>query len=244
MKKILFSITACFLMYTASAQTEDSAVKKNLAKINVTSLFLKTFSFQYERAISKKTALALGIRTMPKSGLPLKSQFISLIDDPETKKQVDNFQTGNFAITPEIRFYLGKKAAFSGFYFAPFVRFTTFTADLPYDFTVNGVKETIPLSGNLKTVTPGFLLGAQWKLGKVLSLDWWILGPQYGSSNGKIEGKKTLSTQEQQSLRSDLQDFEIPFATTTTTVDANGAKVEFKGPWAGLRAGLSLGVRF
>jgi hypothetical protein len=139
---------------------------------------------------------------------------------------------------------MGKKPAFSGFYFAPFVRFTTFTADLPFDFDVNGTNETIPLSGNLKTVTGGFLLGAQWNLGKLLSLDWWILGPQYGSSDGKIEGKKTLSAQEQQELRDELQDFEIPFSKTTTTVDANGAKVEFKGPWAGLRAGLSLGIRF
>jgi hypothetical protein len=242
MKKILLSFTLCLIIYSSFAQSEDDNSKKNLVKINVTSLFLKTYSFQYERAISGKTAIALGIRTMPKSNLPFKSEFASLIDDPETEKQIDNFQTGNFAITPEIRFY--KREDLSGFYFAPFVRFTTFTADLPYDFTVNGTTQTIPLSGDLKTVTGGFLLGAQWKLGKLLALDWWILGPQYGSSNGKIEGKKTLNAQEQQALRNDLQDFEIPFSRTTTTVDANGAKVEFKGPWAGLRAGLSLGIRF
>jgi len=244
MKKILLSLAGCLIIYASSAQVSDSTSKKNLIKINLTSLALKTYSFQFERSIGKRTSISLGIRTMPKSGLPFKSTIANSIDDPETKKQVDNFQTGNFAITPEIRFYMGKRGGFSGFYFAPFLRFTTFTADLPYSFTVSGTAENINLSGNLKTVTGGFLFGKQMRLGKILSLDLWILGPQYGSSNGQIDGKKTLSTQEQQQLRDDLKDFKIPFSTTTTTVDANGAKVEFKGPWAGLRAGICLGVRF
>ncbi len=102
----------------------------------------------------------------------------------------------------------------------------------------------MPLSGKLNTFTGGLLLGAQWKLGGKVYLDWWMLGPQYGSSDGTLDGKRALNLQEQQELRNQLQDIEIPFAETTTTVDANGARLDIKGPWAGLRAGLCLGIRF
>jgi hypothetical protein len=100
------------------------------------------------------------------------------------------------------------------------------------------------LSGKLNTLTGGLLIGAQWKLGGRLYLDWWMLGPQYGSADGKLDGKRSLSTDEQRELRLELQDLEIPFAETTTTVDANGARLDIKGPWAGVRAGLNLGIRF
>ena len=131
-----------------------------------------------------------------------------------------------------------------GFYIAPFARYSSYTASLPFEFDVNGSQQTMPLSGNLNTLTGGLLLGAQWKLGGKVYLDWWMLGPQYGSANGTIDGKRALNVQEQQALRDELQDLEIPFAETTTTVDANGATLDIKGPWAGLRAGLSLGIRF
>jgi len=222
---------------------------KNLVKVNLTAIPLKNYSFQYERAIGKKISAGLGFRYMPKSGLPFKSSMESLIDDPDTWKHIDNFKTGNTAITPEIRFYMGK-SVFRGFYIAPFARFATYSAELSsfeyeYNHPVEGDKtETIPLSGNLKTITGGLLFGAQWKLSKLVYLDWWILGPQYGTSKGDITGKKALSAEEQEGLRKELEDLEIPLVDTKTTVDANGAKVNFSGPWAGLRAGISLGFRF
>ena len=75
-------------------------------------------------------------------------------------------------------------------------------------------------------------------------LDWWILGPHYGSSKGSVIGKKPLSPSEQTSLKAELDGIDIPILKTTNSVDANGATVFFKGPWAGLRAGVCLGFRF
>ena len=68
------------------------------------------------------------------------------------------------------------------------------------------------------------MLGAQWQLSKALYLDWWILGPNYGNSNGDIAGTKTLSPTEQQSLRDELSMLDIPLTKYTYTVDGNGAK--------------------
>jgi len=228
---------------TDNNKQESSVAENSLVRINLLALPLRNFSLGYEYKVARKTTVGLGFRFMPKGGLPLRSTISNLIDDPDTEKQLNQFSTGNVAFTPELRFYLGKEAM-RGFYIAPFARYSSYSADLPFEFDVNGINQTMPLSGNLNTLTGGLLLGAQWKLGGKVYLDWWMLGPQYGSANGSLSGKKSLNLQEQQALRSDLQDLEIPFAETTTTVDANGAKLDIKGPWAGLRAGLNLGVRF
>ncbi|WP_449440496.1 hypothetical protein [Pedobacter steynii] len=80
---------------------------------------------------------------------------------------------------------------------------------------------------------------------KRFAIDWWILGPNYGTSNGNIAGNKALNQQEQDALRETLKDLEdLPVVKTKSSVDANGARVDFDGPWAGFRAGLSVGFRF
>lgn len=216
---------------------------KNVVKVNLLALPLRNISLGYEHQIGRKVTAGLGIRMMPKGGLPLRSTISDLIDDPETDRQLDELEIGNVAFTPEIRFYMGKEVM-RGFYLAPFARISNYKVDMPFEFDVNGTTQVMPLSGKLNTFTGGLQIGAQWRLGGKMYLDWWILGPQYGSADGAIDGKKTLNAQEQQELRNELQDIEIPFAETTTTVDANGARLDIKGPWAGLRAGLCLGVRF
>jgi hypothetical protein len=222
---------------------------KYLVKVNLLSLPLNNFSFQFERAIGEKTAFGLGLRFMPKSGVPFQSQLENLIDDPEAWSQVKQTKTGNLAITPEVRFYMGQ-GVFRGFYVAPFARYTRYTAELPFNFDVPNstggtTPEVIPLSGHLSTVTGGVLLGVQWKLSRSAYLDWSILGPQYGTSNGNIAGKRSLSTDEQTALRDQLQTMEdLPMLKTTYTVDNSGASVDFKGPWTGVRSSLSFGIRF
>lgn len=228
-----------------SQQKKDSAhTAKNIIKLNLFALGLKNYSIQYERAIGKKASLLLGLRFMPKGTIPLISTIKDLADDAELERQLENINTGNIAFTPELRFYLGRKKENRGFYIAPFVRFSRYTADLLYEYDDAGTIKTIPLSGSLKTFTGGLLFGTQWRLGKWLYLDWWIFGPNYGKSDGILEGQKSLSNSEQQSLRDDLEELDIPLTEITYTVNANGALVNFNGPWAGVRAGLCIGIRF
>lgn len=249
MKKLILSLA--LIIFAGSMQAQENETKaerssepgNSLLKVNLLSLPLRNFSFMYEHKISRKITGGLGLRIMPEGGLPMLSSISNMIDDPETSRQLEQLETGNFAITPELRFYLGKEAM-RGFYIAPFARYSKYTASMPFEFDVMGSTQTMPLSGELKTFTGGIQLGAQWKLGGKLYLDWWMLGPQYGSSEGFLDGKRTLNAQEQQELRAELQDVEIPFADTQTTVDGNGARLDISGPWAGLRAGLSLGLRF
>lgn len=240
-KLVLMAIIGAFTVQIGFAQTQtpkktvDSG--KNLLKVNLPSFALRTIAVQYERAIGKNISLGLGYRTMSKGALPFGS-YLNEIDE-----QLGSLQVGNYAITPEIKFYMGK-GLFKGFYIAPFMRIAKYNASIDYEFQVNGTIQKIPLSGELKTVTGGLLLGAQWRVAKKIYLDWSIIGPQYGKVNGKLIGEKALNAQEQQELREELNGIDLPVVKITSTVDAKGATVDFKGPWAGIRANIGIGYRF
>ncbi|MBP6686866.1 MAG: hypothetical protein KA160_03325, partial [Lacibacter sp.] len=109
----------------------DDKQKMNIVKVNLMALGLKNYSFQYERVLSKHVSVALGVRTMPMNGLPLKSTIIDIVgeDDPQITQTINDLKVGNFAITPEVRFYLSKKGYGRGFYVAPYYRYATFKAE-------------------------------------------------------------------------------------------------------------------
>lgn len=223
----------------------------NLVKTNLTSILLKNYSLQYERILSRKFSVALQYRIMPESGLPFKNSLAKLADDnddPDTKKLIEDFRMSNYAITPEARFYLSKKGYGQGFYIGIYYRYASFTSDKLDIFYTDDqdVEQSIRLSGKLTGNTGGFLLGAQRFWGKRVVFDMWMLGPHYGSGQGTFSGTsgKPLSMDEQNDLRDQLNDIDIPLTDKTVQVDANGASLKLDGPWAGLRIGLSLGIRF
>lgn len=251
---LLTTLVCCSLSAVQAQETATSGENKNLVKWNFAALALKNYSFQYERAVANKISVAVGLRFAPKSKVPFSSKLEDLIDDEDTWNSIKDFKTGNFAITPEVRFYMGK-GVFKGFYVAPFVRYSKYTADVPFNFEVEVVsgsttitrEEQINLSGDVTALTGGLLFGAQWKLSKLVYLDWWILGPNYGTSKGNISGKSAngFDSDEQDALRDALKDLEdLPLVKVKSEVTAEGAKVDFDGPWAGLRSGLSIGFRF
>ncbi len=250
--KSLIALSIVAISATSNAQTDSTKVRgmgKNLVKVSLTSLALNTYSLSYERKIGRKISVGIGYRVMPEGGLPFKSNLKSVIDDPETFKHIEGLEIGNTAITPEIKFYFGK-GVFRGFYISPFARFAKYTAKLgtfEYEFETtpgNTQKATIPLSGELKTTTGGLLFGAQWKLSKLVYLDWSILGPQYGTSKGFLRGTKDLNSKEQEALKKELEELEIPMVDTEVKVDSKGVQADFTGPWAGIRASIGLGFRF
>lgn len=241
---IIVTMITCSFFVQAQKSDTTKSVSKNLIKVNLPALALKNITAQYERAIAKKITVAGTFRYMPTGSIPLKSTFIKLADDPDTERQINNLNVGNKAFMPEIRFYLGKKGAFRGFYLGPFASIASYEADLLFEYDDNGTTETIPMSGKISTFTGGLMIGAQFKLGNKVYLDWWMLGPNYGSSNGNIAGQKILDATDQQSLRNEIDALDIPLTKFTYTVNGNGATINFKGPWAGLRAGLCLGIRF
>jgi hypothetical protein len=79
-----------------------------------------------------------------------------------------------------------------------------------------------------------------------MCLDWWILGPHFGVSSGNVIGLSSipLTEEEQQSIEDEVNDIDIPMLKQTIDVSADKVTLDFSGPWAGIRAGLSFGIKF
>lgn len=233
-----------------SEQTLPEGTKMNIVKLNLPALALTNFSFQYERVISKRFSATLGIRFMPNTGLPFKNSFVNATGttDPDAEALIRSLKVSNFAITPEVRFYVGKKGYGRGFYLAPYYRFAKFKADqvsINYE-TGPTTTNTIKLKGDVTSNSGGLMFGAQWHLGGAITLDWWVLGAHYGKSTGILNGvpSTTLTATEQQDIRDQINSIDMPFGKVTADVSANSVKANFDGPWAGIRGGLAIGFRF
>ena len=222
--------------------------KKNNIKISLNSLVFSNFQLQYERSLTKRIGVVVGYSFISKGSVPFKSQLRDLASSSQDSQGMfDNAELGYSAFTPEVRFYLGKGYG-KGFYLAPFYR------NLKYDITgVNftytnqiGGKDDIDMGGKLTANTFGLQFGAQFNLGKHLILDWWIIGPHYGSSSGDFVGvtSRTLTEFEQKELQKELDKIEFPLSDVNAKANANGATINISGPWGGVRSGISLGYRF
>lgn len=218
-------------------------IDKNIFKFNLIGF---SINGQYERMLSKRFSIALSYKTFPSGKLIFKG--LIPVADPQAKQSLDDLIVSNSALTPEIRFYVGKQGYGKGFYLAPFYRNAKFSGKgLGIDFTLdNGQNATFNMKGSINSNTFGLLLGAQWKIGKNFWLDWQILGPHYGKATGEIIGisTATLSATEQNSLANALRDIDIPLTNESVSVNANIARLRLTGPWAGLRTGISLGFDF
>lgn len=232
--------------------TDTNKQNQTFLKTNLLGIAINNYSFQIERTLSKKISLALSYRIMPNGSIPFKSKIIDAVgtEDPDTQETIENMKIGNYAITPEIRFYLSKNGYGKGFYIAPFYRYAQYEiTEMLFkfiDITNPNSDQSINLSGKVTSNTGGVLFGTQWFIGKNLSIDWWILGAHYGNANGSFDGKssRALNSIEQNELRQQLEDIDIPLTDKTVEVNANGASLKIDGPWAGLRTGLSIGYRF
>lgn len=257
MYKLTLLFFTALLMQTSIVSAQDitssdnyDPPRPNIVKWNVAGIPIGNFSFQYERPITSNMTVAAGVRFMPKGDLPFQSIFENIIDNDEIWSHISQLQTGNVAFTPEFRFYFGRNL-FEGFYVAPFVRIARYSADVPIHIEYRDaqsdfyLEETVDMTGGISTFTGGVLFGAQWKLADQWYLDWWILGPQYGTSKGDLSTLRDLSEQEQDALREQLSVLEdVPLIDLSSEVNSEGATIHAKGPWTGLRTGLAVGYRF
>jgi len=221
----------------------------NLIKVNLSSLVLSNYSFTYERGITDKMSFSLGFRFMPKGQIPFETQVKNMINDNSVN--VDQFQIGNTAITPEFRFYLGR-GRLHGFYVAPYGRYASFDASVPVNYSYNPgtgtVNKTALFSGTVTSFSGGVMFGMQYPLSSWLTLDFWLVGAHYGSCNGNLLATVSppMSTQEQQGFQSALDGIKAdPFTFKGTVTSSTSATISATGPWVGIRGlGINLAARF
>src|SRR5665647_1919998 len=227
---------------------------KNFIKVNLTSLPIKNFSLQYERVITKRISAAASFSMMPERNIPSVNLLVKginlIVDELDTESEdiIRNVLISSYSVTPEVRFYLGKKGYSTGFYLSLFYRYGHFEASkiaIPY---TNDLEEdiTINTGGTITSHTGGFMTGYQWGLGKHMCLDLQLFGPHFGVSSGDFRGvpSSPLSAQDQIDIEDEFIKIDSPLLEQTVTTTADEVKMLFDGPWGGIRFALAIGVKF
>lgn len=245
MKTHLLSFGLLSLTIMTSAQD-----LKNTIKTNLTAYAFRNINLTYERSINKTFAVNVSYASIGKGDVPFLNTFIK----EESRAEFKDIQFANSAFTIEGRVYFGEKYN-SGFYLAPYYRYTKmkldhFTYQFEYYNEETELYTELPLdmSGDISANSFGLMIGSQWVFGKNDNwvIDFWIIGGHYGFSTGDINGKssRTMTADEQAALQDDLNNLDLPIVKYEAEVNANGGKIKVDGPWAGLRSGLSFGYRF
>lgn len=197
--KILFLI---IISNHSFAQEANQAV----VKLNLSAAALGTATFQYEKILGKHFSLALGAGFRPKRLLPYAKDLEKYVDVADNRIDYISFanvrkaesRIGMIHVTPEVRFYFGRKEAPIGMYLAAFGKYNNFYGDVPVfidiDYKNLPVRLELPVDTKIQTYSGGLMLGRQFRLGNRFTFDWYILGGHYGrvkvhgQSNQNLEG--------------------------------------------------------
>ena len=257
MRKFVLTLLSLAVITVSQGQEKQKDVssdfKKNIVKLNLFSLPLKNLSLQYERGLTRKISVSLGLRLEPKGSLPLKNTIKNSMDveDNDTADAgldfVNNAQVSNWAITPEFRYYFGKKPL-NGFYIAPFVRIGGYGVDWNYKFEKDdGSSKPVHLKGRSSAFSAGLLFGAQWHLRGNIVLDWWILGPQYGTYNVSLEAQgdfSDLTDSEKANLKKSISGVGFDGKKFDAEVTDTHVTATNKISLPGIRTGFCIGYTF
>jgi hypothetical protein len=244
MKKNLLYL---FIFLTGALSAQDG--HKNVVKLNLSALALKTYSLQYERGLTKNISVAGGLRFTSNVGLPSK------ITSSDSTGSLKNFGMNGWAITPEFRYYPGKKEikeAPRGFYLAPYLRYAHFSTSVPVSFTdtITNTAHIYEMKGNINALSYGLMIGAQWIIKDRVSIDWWILGGSTGSFKSTFEiaaDLKAVPADKRADWEKNIKETgaDLPGGWTIDGhVTDTGVSADIKGKLAGLRSGLCIGFAF
>lgn len=240
----------------AQSAASDPAVvtyRKNLVKMNLGGLALKSYNFSFERLLSKKISFIAGYNSMSESKLSdlpmVKKLSEKLLDEEDDiKDDFDKITVANKAYTGEFRFYTGSHPGARGFYLALYGRYSDTRVNYSYDYETNSRTYNLPIKSKVTGFGGGLLLGTQFIIAKRVALDFYF-GGHYGKSKGNgdaLTDLTSMTAQEKTELKEELESkVEMNGKQyLTATVTNEGVSVKADGPLIGLRGGVSIGIAF
>ncbi|WP_154855469.1 DUF3575 domain-containing protein [Cyclobacterium xiamenense] len=235
-------------MMPARAQSREYQ-DRSILKLNLPALALNTYQLQSEYLAHRKFSLVISARYMPSGPLPYATRLASVVDDV-SESDLLKASLENYAVSPEIRYYLGKKGKGRGFYLASFFQIARYRgsyADLSVDFDlgeeVAPYQREVTVEGKLYSLSGGIYIGKQWRFARKFYLDWWIVGGSYGRSNGVFSADIPLDAEEQEVIREELAfTAEYPLIRVQPRVNESGIRTDVESFWGGIRTGLCLGI--
>lgn len=254
MRKITLLVSLTLLSFVnvfaqKSSKGGEMPERLNAVKLNLSSLGYSNIALQYERVLAPKISVACQLRYTLKGGMPF-SNAVNNLSSSDSLNVFSDVKMGGWAITPEFRFY--PRHAMKGFYLAPYLRFRGVSLDYPVSYVDNSnVTQDIMAKGNFTSFGGGLMIGSHFNLGKAISLDWFIIGIQYLSTNGSFDATttKSLSASDQLEVNNQLADIKsnVDFIVKdfNYAVTANSLSINSKFGMIGFRGfGLNLGYRF
>ncbi len=254
-------------LYRADGTEEVEITKdkkhRHLVKFNLTNLIINHYYLNYEFAILKFLSVDVGYGMIPKSRIPYIKDFVEepavTEDTYEMVRALYDTKLAGKIFNASIKLYLGKDWS-QGFYFEPYYRLekydvSDFHLEVDDDIDLAGFQHSedgikIDMSGDMTSNSFGLLLGTQWFIGKKkhFLIDVWWLSLHYGSVTATVEGRSNASLTDEQLTdvqnNFDNMDLENDYVEFETEIHKDNAKIKVKGPWAGIRCGLSIGYRF
>jgi hypothetical protein len=248
--RIALLVSGIVLLGSTTFGQQVLVKKKNLFKFNLSGLAVNNYTLQYERVLGAHSSLALTLSSSPNVALPFKGTLMNDFGgNSDAKRAIETTLFTKTNVTLEYRFYTGHEAP-RGFYIAPFVRYMNMKLSQDYTFTPSDeILHVAHLNGQFDGFGAGVLFGYQWLLGSHWAIDWWIVGPFYGTSvTADFLGTcnmSDMSAQDKANLANNIQSVKLPLYTTTATVGQNTVEAKLTGPYYGVRVmGLCLVYRF
>jgi hypothetical protein len=237
MKKFTLIIVMAFGFL--SADLFGQGANPNVVKMNLGGLVFQNLSFQFERAVSNKVSLALGVSFMPERNVPS-----MIVGDGQ---DISRISLSDFSVTPELRWYpTTGDGAPQGFYFAPYIRYTRFSMTMPHTNVKSGKEFT--LNGTFTGMGAGLMIGYQWLISDKFSVDWWLMGVHGGSASvNLVIDSPDLNdpTLDKDDLTRTLGNMDLPMSDTPeVTYSGSTATIKFAAPYIGFRPGLTIGYAF
>jgi hypothetical protein len=244
------------ILFSAALLSSMTAVsQKNVVKINLPSAFIKNIYASYERALTDKISISLGLSYMPARGLlfanQIKSDEIDINNNDSDR--LENIKMHGYSITPEIRFYTARrKEAPRGFYVAPYARYLkqSFKGDYIKSYTdddLGPITARFDLTGEYTVLAAGVLLGYQWLISDRVSIDWTFFGLGVGKYQVNLResspdvGKSYYSTSGDGSFSGNFDNIPVNAEYKYTATSGEGT---IKTILPHIRSGLSIGIAF
>lgn len=254
-------VILCFILISIHSFAQEE--KRKVLKINLSAAAMGAATVQYEAFFSKHFSFALGAGYRPKSLFPYVKDLEKYIDYADGKIDYISFDNvkkaevkiGMYHITPEIRFYFGRKQAPIGTYLSVFAKYNNFRGNLPVfidtDYKDVPVRLELPVDTKLKTTTGGLMVGHQFRIGNRFTFDCYIIGAHFGRVSVHGESNQNLEGFDDD-FRTRLRDkilttFKINEEYLGLVVDNQGVKIDNVRPlnYLNLRGfGFNLGYRF
>jgi hypothetical protein len=244
--------------FKQTTEYKNKKYLKNNIKFNISALAFNNYAFFYERSLTPKISVSVGYRFMPvttMSNTPLAKQLSKILDTNgdenfDIQSELEKLKLSGNAITPEFRFYLGKKKGARGFYFSFYGRYATYKVDYNTEYTAaDDVKYNLPIIGDAKSISGGIGSGFQILIAKRVILDIYMVGTHFGKVTGNASALTDLSGMtdaDQAELKESIESIAFNGKSWfTADVSDNGVKIKIDGPFLGIRAlGISLGIAF